>query len=184
MSRRVLVVDDDESVRQSLGKVLQVAGYEVVLAAGGLEAAVRFDTHPIDLLLLDLGLPNQSGWDVFERLTTLHPFVPVIIITGLPNQYRTALAAGVGALFEKPVEVPALLTRMEELLAESAEMRLRRVAGRLEGTLYVPSSGGSSRQPEAQAPWRGATARSHPPEPVVQGAASKTIAASLTRPTG
>jgi CheY-like chemotaxis protein len=136
MKKKVLVVDDDDSVRESLKKVLQEAGYDVVLAAGGLEAAMRFEPSQIDLLLLDLNLPNLSGWDVFEHLTTRYPFVPVIIITGMPNQYQTALAAGVGALFEKPVEVPALLKTMEELLAESNEVRLRRLCGVLNETRH------------------------------------------------
>jgi DNA-binding response OmpR family regulator len=137
MKKRILVVDDDESVRESLKRVLKGAGYEVVLAGGGLEAAIRFEPGRIDLLLLDLNLPNQSGWDVFERLTTQYPFVPVIIITGLPNQQGTARAAGVGALFEKPVEVTALLQRIEELLAEPAKVRLERLCGHREDTQYV-----------------------------------------------
>lgn len=138
MKKNVLVVDDDDSVRESLKKVLQDAGYEVTLAAGGLEALGRCDLEPIDLVLLDLNLPNQSGWDVFEPLTRDHPFTPIIIITGLPNQYPTALTAGAGALMEKPIEVPALLKTMEELLAEPQEHRLSRLCGHCDDTRYVP----------------------------------------------
>jgi DNA-binding response OmpR family regulator len=138
MNPRVLVVDDDASVRDSLKKVLQEAGYEVVLAAGGLEAVGRCDQKPIDLVLLDLNLPNQSGWDVFECLTRRHPGIPIIIITGLPNQYPVALTAGAGALMEKPIEVPALLKTMQELLSEPPEQRLRRLCGQLDDTRYVP----------------------------------------------
>ena len=141
MRKRVLVVDDDQAIRDSLRKVLQGAGYEVVLAAEGLEADRRFEPDAIDLVVLDLNLPNQSGWDVFEHLTTRHPFVPILILTGLPNQYRTAVAAGVGALLEKPVEVSALLSTMETLLAEPAEARLRRLCGELQDTRYTPSIG-------------------------------------------
>jgi DNA-binding response OmpR family regulator len=137
MKKRILVVDDDESVRESLKKVLEGAGYEVVLAAGGLEAAVRFEPGQFDLLLLDLVLPNQSGWDVFERLTRRRPLVPVIIITGLPNQRITASMAGAGALFEKPIEPAALLERIAELLAEPTERRLERLCGKVEDTSYV-----------------------------------------------
>jgi DNA-binding response OmpR family regulator len=145
MKRRILVVDDDESVRESLKKVLQSAGYEVALAAGGLEAAIRDEPGRFDLLVLDLVLPNQSGWDVFERLTTHRPLVPVIIITGLPNQQSTARMAGVGALFEKPIEPTALLERIAELLAESLERRLERLCGRVEDTKYVRAERGRAR---------------------------------------
>jgi len=138
MKQRVLVVDDDASIRDSLKKVLGEAGYEVALAAGGLEALGRCELEQIDLVLLDLNLPNQSGWDVFGRLTAHHPYIPVIIITGLANQYLTALTAGAGALMEKPIEVPVLLKTMDELLGEPKETRLRRLCGELDDTRYVP----------------------------------------------
>jgi CheY-like chemotaxis protein len=138
MRKRVLVVDDDASVRESLKKVLAEAGYEVALATDGQEAMDRFDPDQVDLLLLDLNLPIRGGWDVFERITTQYPLVPIIIITGLPNQYFTALAAGAGALMEKPIEVPTLLKTVEELLAEPKESRLRRLCGQLDDTRYVP----------------------------------------------
>jgi len=138
MRKRVLVVDDDASVRESLKKVLAEAGYEVALATDGQEAMDRFDPEQVDLLLLDLNLPIRGGWDVFERITTQYPLVPIIIITGLPNQYFTALAAGAGALMEKPIEVPTLLKTVEELLAEPKESRLRRLCGQLDDTRYVP----------------------------------------------
>jgi len=133
-----LVVDDDASVRESLKKVLAEAGYEVALATDGQEAMDRFDPEQVELLLLDLNLPIRGGWDVFERITTQYPLVPIIIITGLPNQYFTALAAGAGALMEKPIEVPTLLKTVEELLAEPKESRLRRLCGQLDDTRYVP----------------------------------------------
>lgn len=146
MKKKVLVVDDDDSVRESLKKVLQDAGYEAVLAAGGLEAMGRCELDQVDLVLLDLNLPNQSGWDIFEPLTTHQPFLPVIIITGLPNQYATALAAGASALFEKPIEVSVLLKTMEELLAEPNEVRLQRLCGHLEDTRHLPPARALRRQ--------------------------------------
>jgi CheY-like chemotaxis protein len=127
MKQRVLIIDDDASVRESMRKVLNGAGYQVTTAADGEEAVTRFVPEQIDLVLLDLNLPFRSGWDVFERLTAQRPTIPLIIITGLPNQYQTALAAGVDALMEKPIDAPALLRTMDELLAEPAEARLRRI---------------------------------------------------------
>jgi CheY-like chemotaxis protein len=137
MKKSVLVVDDDTAVRQSVRKVLEGAGYEVAAASDGEEAVVQFVPEQIDLVLLDLNLPLQSGWDVFERLTTRYPFVPVIIITGMSNQYRTALAAGASALMEKPIDVRALLKTMDELLAEPKEARLRRMCGYQQDTKHL-----------------------------------------------
>lgn len=137
---KVLVVDDDESVREAVSKVLKEEGYEVVLTADGNEALKQFATHKIDLLLLDLGLPIKSGWDVFEQITTENPFVPIIIITGQADQYRAAVAAGVGALMEKPLDVPQLLQTIQDLLAEPKETRLRRLCGRGGEVRHIPSS--------------------------------------------
>jgi CheY-like chemotaxis protein len=137
MKQRVLIIDDDSAVRESMRKVLKGAGYVVTTAADAEEATTRFVPEQIDLVLLDLNLPFRSGWDVFEHLTAKHPSLPVIIITGMPNQIRTALAAGVGALVEKPIEVPALLKTMDELLAEPKEVRLRRMCGYQQDTKHL-----------------------------------------------
>lgn len=149
MKKHVLIVDDDSAVRESIRRVLNEAGYEVTTAVDGEQAAVEFVPEQIDLVLLDLNLPVRSGWDVFERLTTTHPSIPIIIITGMPNQYRTAVAAGAGALMEKPIEVAALLKTMDELLAESHEERLRRMCGYRQDTRFLrrPKAGLASESP-------------------------------------
>ena len=154
MKKRVLVVDDDAAVRQAMKRVLETAGYEVGLAENGEEATAQFLPEQTDLLLLDLNLPSQSGWDVFERLTTRYPLVPVIIITGMPNQHSTAMAAGVSALMEKPIEATALLKTIGEVLAERRETRLRRMCGYQSDTRLVPplpprEAGGQREHPQS-----------------------------------
>ena len=129
MKKRIMVLDDDEQIRQSLHKVLRAEDYEVVLAAEGAEALAQLERHSVDLLLLDLNLPNKSGWDVFERVSSLDPLLPIIIITGRENQSTLAMAAGVGALMQKPLDVSRLLKTMSELLGETPQTRLKRLAG-------------------------------------------------------
>ncbi len=141
MKKRIFVVDDDTAIRSSLQKVLQAAGYEVLLAKDGTEALHGSEGETIDLLLIDLNLPLKSGWDTLEVLTDRFPSVPIFIITGLANQYEMALVAGVGALMEKPIEVPALLKTIDELLAESRDDRARRLNSGSYKTRYIPSSG-------------------------------------------
>ena|ERR1700690_2832236 len=136
MKKNVLVVDDDASVRKSLCKVLSGTGYNVLEAGNGPEAVKLFEAWQIDLVLLDIGLPVESGWDVFERITSQAPILPIIIITGTAHQQDTAIAAGVGALMEKPLEVPRLLQTIQELLVESKEARLRRLCGYSQTTRY------------------------------------------------
>jgi CheY-like chemotaxis protein len=138
MKKQVLVVDDDTSVRESLKRVLSGAGYETMLARDGQEAIDRCSAE-IDLSILDLDLPVKDGWETFEELTRRNPCLPIIIITGLSNQYEKALAVGAGALLEKPIEASALLRTMQELLEEKKEHRLRRQCGDLHDTRYAAS---------------------------------------------
>jgi DNA-binding response OmpR family regulator len=137
--KRILLVDDDSSVRQMLMRVLVGEGYLVLPAASGLEGLKIASRTQIDLVLLDLNMPGQSGWETFEGLMAENSSVPVIIITARPNQLFTALASGVGALLEKPLDFPNLLQAVANLLAESEEQRLARMAGKPAEFHYLPS---------------------------------------------
>ena len=127
--QRILLADDDPGVRGSLSDVLVFEGYVVIPANDGQQALELVASEAIDLVLLDLNMPRKNGWDTFEQLTREHPFLPVIIVTARPNQLFTAVGAGVGALLEKPLDIPTLLRTIKRLLAESAETRLTRLAG-------------------------------------------------------
>jgi DNA-binding response OmpR family regulator len=128
--KRILLVDDDPTVRDSLNDVLASEGYVVIPAENGQQALELADKLPVDLVLLDLNMPVKNGWDTFEHLSREHPLLPIIIVTARPNQLFTAINAGVGALLEKPMEIRTLLRTMEKLLTESAEQRLARLAGK------------------------------------------------------
>jgi two-component system response regulator HydG len=138
MMRRLLLVDDDPGVRRMLSRVLEEEGYAVVPAANGIEALELAASRMPDLVLLDLNLPIQNGWDTLERLTTGNPLLPVIIITARPNQIFPALAAGAGALMEKPLDLPKLLRTIGDLLVEPAASRLARMAGKATEFHYLP----------------------------------------------
>jgi two-component system, OmpR family, KDP operon response regulator KdpE len=138
MKRKVLVVDDESSIREALSKVLCTEGYEVVSAANGQEAIEKFGQEKIDLLLLDLGLPVKDGWDTLAWLAHVNPLLPIIIITGRYAQRELAEAAGVDALMEKPLDVPRLLQTIRELMEEPMELRAQRASHRTSGFRYVP----------------------------------------------
>jgi DNA-binding response OmpR family regulator len=89
-------------------------------------------------VLLDINLPGNGGWEVFGALTASNPFLPIIIITGRENQQDLATLAGVGALMEKPLNLPLLLKTITELIAEESETHLQRLAGHRRDTLYLP----------------------------------------------
>jgi CheY-like chemotaxis protein len=147
MKKKVLLVDDDPGVRRMLLRVLEEEDYDVVPAVNGLEALEVVTNTAVDLVLLDLNLPVQNGWETFERLNTENPSLPVIIITARPNQLFPALAAGAGALMEKPLDLPKLLRTMRDLMAEPAEARLARTAGGRAEFHYLPPM---ARQPAAK----------------------------------
>jgi DNA-binding response OmpR family regulator len=137
MKPRLLLVDDDPTVREMIGRVLTEAGYLVLLAANGQEALELAAATEVDLVLLDLNMPVKNGWDTFERLTTANPLLPIIIITARPNQLFPALASGVGALMEKPLDFPTLLWTICALLDEPAEKRLARFVGKTAEFHYI-----------------------------------------------
>jgi len=140
MKKRVLLVDDDFAVLAGLAGVLASEGYSVVHAADADEAIQKFrEDRSFDIVLLDLNMPKKSGWDAFEQITAIDPFISVIVITARPDQYATAVAAGVGALIEKPLDLPFLLQKMEDLMRESAQERLARTSGRNPNLSYCPA---------------------------------------------
>ena len=112
----ILVVDDDANVRESLSDVLIQEHYTVKLAYDGREAVRQFLDGPPDLILLDVNMPDITGWQAFQILAQLYPFVPVIMITARPGQFRRAAELGVNAFMEKPLDIPLLLRTIRELL--------------------------------------------------------------------
>ena len=129
MKPKLLVVDDDRSVLESLTKLLEAEHYEVYPARGAMEAMEHFNSTPIDLVVLDINLGTDSGWKVFEKMTSTKPFVPTIVITAEWGQREQAVTLGVEGLIEKPIDVPAFLKMIRELLAETTEAKLKRICG-------------------------------------------------------
>ena len=141
MTKRILLVDDDRSIRESLSKILRAENYEVVLGENGQEAIEKQGAEHIDLLILDLN-PDASGvrnaWATLERLVGVNPLLPVVIITARSNQRALAETAGADALMEKPLDVPLLLQTIRELLTESMESRAQRASHRVSRFRYAP----------------------------------------------
>jgi two-component system response regulator QseB len=140
MKKRLLVVDDDPSVRGSMKKLLEESGYEVLVAENGEVAEKIFGNEIVELLILDLEMPERDGWDVFDGVRSGGSSVPIIVITGLANELETRRIPGLDALLEKPVEVPILLKRIEELLQESTAQRQAKLSGCLENAFANTSA--------------------------------------------
>ena len=113
---KVLVVDEDLSVRASMKKVLQGAGYDVLLAANGQEALDRLGAEHIDLLLLDMNLPLRSGSDILEQIRAKDAALPIITLTTFAREYRSTSTARASAFMEKPLDASRLLEVIHWLL--------------------------------------------------------------------
>ena len=137
MKAKILLADDDASVREVLGRVLESEHYDVVLARTGRETAAKFIADVPDLVLLDLNMPDRDGWDAYDLMNQTHPFVPVIVITARPQQYEHAAKLGIDALMEKPLNLPLLLATITDLLAESEMEREQRLTDPGFKTIYL-----------------------------------------------
>jgi DNA-binding NtrC family response regulator len=85
-------------------------------------------------------MPGKNGWETFQQMSCETPLVPVIIITARCNQLFPALAAGAGALMEKPLDFPKLLQTIRDLIAEPEAARWARNAGKSAQFHYLPAS--------------------------------------------
>ena len=130
MRKKILVVAEKSSVRDDMGNALQMEGYEVVLAADGRDGIQQFKAELFDLLVLDVNLPDINGWNVFTQITNINPFLPVIIFTGQESRRNLATWGGVGALIEKPLNVPLLLETVGKFLGDSPAAYVQQLAGR------------------------------------------------------
>jgi CheY-like chemotaxis protein len=79
---KILVVDDDENVREVLADLLLLEGHEVLLAEDGEKALLIFEQKKPDLIITDLGMPGISGWEVSRKVKSMQPSIKVIVISG------------------------------------------------------------------------------------------------------
>lgn len=116
--RRVLVVDDDDAVRDLLKDFLERHGYLVSTVADGKAALNVMATEPPHVVLLDLRLPVMSGRDALDRLGTNDaPANPaVLLLSAAPELESTALEPGAAGTLGKPFDPTALLALLERLV--------------------------------------------------------------------
>lgn len=104
---RILVVDDDPAIRESLQLILVQDGYEVALAADGEEAVEAVRQRRYDLIFLDVLLPKKSGPEVFKAIREMDPEALVVLITGYSDhpQALKTLELGPAMLLRKPFKI-------------------------------------------------------------------------------
>ena len=117
---RVLVVDDEASIRDLLSKTLALAEYDVDVAADGRSALERMRMYPYDLLIADLKMPGMDGLTVIREAKRYKADLPVIIITGFSTESSAieAVNLGVAGYLTKPFRVPQVLAAAAKALGE------------------------------------------------------------------
>jgi CheY-like chemotaxis protein len=119
-SETILVIEDEDLLRSMLHSLLQMNGYEVLLAKDGAEAVAIYQSEHqrIALVLTDMGLPRISGEDVFRKLRAINPDVNVVLASGFiePDLKTELLRAGARGFIQKPYTPQAILRTIREVL--------------------------------------------------------------------
>lgn len=119
-ARRILVVDDETSIRELCARILQRAGFSVVTAGGGAEAIDRLRAEPFDAVISDIRMPGVTGLEVLDAAKHAHPRIRVVLITGFgtPQALERARHSGADRILIKPFNPSELLLTVREILPD------------------------------------------------------------------
>lgn len=117
----IAIVDDEESVRRALQRLLRSAGMAVETFASGADFLASLETHEPSAIVLDLHMPAPNGFDVQAELGRTHANVAVVVITGhdTPESRQRALAGGAVAYFRKPVDGEQLIEALNQAIEKN-----------------------------------------------------------------
>jgi len=125
MTRRILVVEDQDDSRRIMRDLLASAGYQVLEARTGADAVKAAETERPDLILMDLQLPVIDGLEATRRIKAIESLrdTPVIAVTSyaLSGDNDKAIAAGCDSYFSKPVSPRTLLAKINAILSKQTE---------------------------------------------------------------
>jgi two-component system cell cycle response regulator DivK len=120
MTKRILVVEDQEDNRRIMRDLLRKAGFDVLEATTGEEGILLAETHCPDLILMDIQMPVLDGYEATRRIKALHELrhIPIIVVTSyaLSGDDAKAQAAGADAYVSKPFSPRQLLAKIRQFL--------------------------------------------------------------------
>lgn len=119
--RSILVVDDEESSRIGLSKILDKSGYNVLTAKNGVDALKKLKKCPCDLVITDMKMPQMGGIKLLKEIKLVNPDVGVIIVTayGEVDSYLEAMNLGAFEYLNKPIKVDELKRVITKTLAQT-----------------------------------------------------------------
>jgi CheY-like chemotaxis protein len=117
--KRILIVDDDHDIRESLAEVLAEVGFQVTTVANGQEALAELEREPVTAVLLDLMMPVMDGWQFREeqRRRPALARTPVIVISADGDVRASAASIGADAWLRKPIHIADLLALLDGISA-------------------------------------------------------------------
>jgi CheY-like chemotaxis protein len=115
--RRILVVEDDASARESIRLLLLIDRHTVTEARDGREALDLISRHPFDLVVLDYAMPGMQGGEVAVNIRRLVPELPILVVTAYSEKLRAADMTAVNAVLGKPFAVDELRRAIAKLVA-------------------------------------------------------------------
>jgi CheY-like chemotaxis protein len=117
----LLVVDDEQGMRDTLADILEERHFSVAQAANGEEALSMVGQHRFDLVLMDVRMPVMDGVTALEHIAAQEPHPPVILMTAYAQSSELNRAAGqAAAIVHKPLDLPALLALIRQVVEQSA----------------------------------------------------------------
>jgi two-component system, OmpR family, response regulator len=133
-AQRILVVDDDPEIRKLLARYIEGQGFRVLLAASCRELRDRLATNHVDLIVLDVMLPDGSGLDMCRDLRAMRSSVPIILLTALKEDVDRIVGLEIGAddYLGKPFNPRELIARVRAVLRRRAET----VPAQVEAKIY------------------------------------------------
>ena len=137
--QHVLVVDDEDSLRGFMRRNLEVRGYAVTTAANGLEALAQYESNLVDIILLDVMMPNMDGLETLRRIRQ-QSRIPVIVLSALGEESDKVKALNIGAddYLTKPFGVNELLARVKAVMRRASWSDAPDVEGQLvQGEIVV-----------------------------------------------
>jgi len=118
--KKVLVVDDTKNIRTLLGIYLKLNGFEVLMATNGYEALSIINSEPVDLIFLDVKMPEISGTEVLKRIRASGVTAPVVIMTAFATVKNAVDCTKLGAItyLQKPFTTDKIKTILDEMITE------------------------------------------------------------------
>jgi DNA-binding response OmpR family regulator len=121
---RILVVEDEEELRDVLCNFIRKRGASVFSACNGIEGFAVIEQQNIDIVISDVQMPHCSGVELVEKIRKIHPRVPVVFLTtGFADiNEKDALASGASALIQKPFKMASLVPLVESVLLKKGHI--------------------------------------------------------------